>query len=246
MSRAALLIASPGIYGQPGYLPGTLKDVERFGDFLRSPLGGAWEHGEITTLKNPSKSEIATARNRLKAVEFGFVLFTGHGCHVGSSTHIEICPDVEIDSSELVIGAPKQVVIFDCCRKVVPEVVLEKAIRAAMDSAGTTLDAASCRYNYDRRIKECSHGVTSMFACSKNEISSESSYGGVYSNALMGGADAWFNASNVNTNTHFAILSTVNIHERAKTQVTRSSGGRQNPDIIYSRTEPQFPFAVIA
>lgn len=246
MSRAALLIASPGISGSSGYLPGTLKDIERFGNFLRSPVGGTWERGEITALTNPSRSEVLTARDRLKTVDFGLVIFTGHGCHVGSSTHVEVCPDVQMDSAELVIGAPKQVAIFDCCRKLVSVTLLEKAMLAAMDRAGTPLNPASCRRYYDKRIAECSNGVTSMFACSKDEVSSETSSGGIYSNALIDGANNWFNSSTVDTTKNFEILSVVDIHERSKILVQQSSGNRQNPDIVYPRTGPNFPFAVIA
>jgi hypothetical protein len=245
MNRMAVLIASPCTEGTRDYLPGTIRDIEKYREFLLSPLGGAWKPEEITTLRNPSATKVASKASALTGADYGFVLFSGHGCHRGKSTWVLLNPSEEIDADQLRIGAPRQTLIVDCCRKTVTEPLYE-VLAKAHRMAPAYLHPGWCRTHYDMHIEKCGSYVAAMFACLRDETASETSEGGYYADALLNAARDWLNNSDVDTATASAIFSVADAHEEARAQVRRQSGNRQNPDMGYARSGPQFPFAVIS
>lgn len=78
MVRRAVIIASPLIEDQRGYLPGVGMDVVNYKAFLTSPVGGSWLSNEIIVLKNPTGLQIKQAMNSIRA-DYVFTAYSGHG-----------------------------------------------------------------------------------------------------------------------------------------------------------------------
>jgi hypothetical protein len=241
-TRAALLIGSPD-----SKIPGARMDPLNFRALLLSPLGGAWEDDEITVLENPSRQKLTAELRKLKQHDYGFVSFAGHGRHVSTDrgTRIQINPDEEISADDLRLGAEKQTVILDCCRRLEREIIADSAMRKARVYKHA-LDPADCRRFFDIRIEECQAGLVVLHSCGFNETAGETSRGGWYSRALLDGAGDWEKDRDVNVAVDVLILSVMAAHERASPIVHRESGDRQHPDAEYPRTKMHFPFAIIA
>lgn len=250
MTRKALLIGGPGAKGSSRYLQGVERDLDAYKRFLLSPLGGAWENTEIISHMSPSEADIKRDLALLKAADYSFVLFSGHGYYskAASSTILELRDRVELDSSFLRVGAAKQTVILDCCRVVYPAVT-KSVVEAAMDSLvkALTLDANECRKYYDKRIQECPSGLIVLHSSSINETSGDDSQlGGVYCANLIKSAEKWKKKGNFNTVDSYYVCDVPKAHDLTIPEVTRRSGGRQNPQIEKPKSTPYFPFAIVA
>jgi hypothetical protein len=246
MTRKALLIGGPGAPGTSSFLKGVAKDLSSYHSFLRSPLGGAWYSSEIVTLMSPQRDEVVRQIEAIKNADYGFVAFSGHGCHRGSSTYVQLRPGVELDSYDLRAGAPKQTVVLDCCRVVEEEALLERAF-AKSAKEPRVFNEADCRMFFDSRIAECAKGLVVLFACGINETASESeTNGGYYSGGLVGSAQEWDAGKVIDTTKSFSTYSVLDVHEAASARVKRRTAGRQNPTADYPKTDRQFPFAIIA
>lgn len=246
MNRKALLIGGPGVKGADGYLRGVERDLEGYRTFLCSPLGGAWQDGEIATFLSPNRAQVDAALRILTTADYSVTLFSGHGRHsaVTQSTIVELQSGIELDSDRLRSGAPKHILILDCCRVEVPE-GLEEAL-AKMDQQGPSLHPDDCRRYYDERIAACDVGLVVLHACSVDETAGEiATRGGIYSIALLGAAEQWWRLSRVDTRNYYDIQSVVSAHDLAVPEVKRLSGNRQNPVIQMPRVKLFFPLAVI-
>ncbi|WP_185731203.1 MULTISPECIES: caspase family protein [unclassified Burkholderia] len=248
MNRKALIIASPGKKGTDGYLPGVERDMKRYKEFLKSPLGGAWRDDEIAVLENPSKAIVDVNIILQSMADYSFTVFCGHGRHIGNpgSTYVQINDVTEIDSNLLRKGAEKHTLILDCCRVVYPTIVMD-SVMAKRAAEGPTLNPQECRRFFDQRISECASGIVVMHACSLNETAGETSNeGGYFSSAIVKCSRSWHQNSDTDTEKQYSILSASRAFDLADTDVKARSGGRQNPTIEKPRVEKQFPFAVIA
>jgi len=226
MNRKALLIGSPGI---APVLKGVPLDLANYRSFLCSPLGGAWTQDEVTILASPSREEVLAQVAALTRSDYSFVLFSGHGCHEGDGTCIELKPGLVVNDAILKIGASKHTVLLDCCREVVPEVRLDEAMAKAAELI-PRLDAVQCRRAFDIRVSECATGLVALYACSVGETAADiESEGGIYASSLVKAARTWHARSLTDLSKHFSILSVVEAHERASTLVRARTVKRQNP-----------------
>lgn len=163
MKRRALLI------GNSRGLAGVKRDMVNFQAFLMGKYGGAWkigESGEITTLMNPSFSELRSKLNAIKDEhnDFVIVLFSGHGGYQ-RGTVLEINGNGEtIYDYELMQLAPRQISIFDCCRALCNyteerEVLNECKFFSVTDSVDTI------RHQYEQRIMQAIPQQNTLYAC---------------------------------------------------------------------------------
>lgn len=248
MKRKALIIHSPGTKGTEGYLQGVEKDVINYTTFLRSPLGGAWSESEIELLPSPSYALVRGKLEAMKDIEYTFVVFTGHGYHSDKRKESMICLSENEDmyAVELRMGAIKRTIIVDACRKISKEIQME-SFSMKLAAKHENLDPVQCRMYFDKRISECEKGFVVCNACSVDEYSYDSAKtGGYYSSALIEAAEDWYTRSTIDLASKYAIASVPQLHEVAVDSVVRRSAGNQNPDIEKPRTEPYFPFAVMA
>lgn len=256
MKRLALVVGNPGEQGDEHYCEGVLKDMDAYQAFLKAPVGGMWTNEEVVPLLRPTARALQERLNKLEQYEYALVIFSGHGDYVRSegTTYLSLGAGEHIDSRKLIGVAPKQTTIIDCCRKYRIEVVLKGIFEGIerMAKALATVNPAHCRQYYDKRIADCPEESIVMWACSVNEYSNDDSeHGGVYSYALRGAAQDWFEEKrkSIDTSANYSILSVVQAHEEARERVARRTAGKkhpQNPQIEKPRAAPYFPFAVIA
>ena len=249
MERRALLIGCPGQKGTSGYLHGVLRDLENYGRFLRSPLGGAWYSSEITTLEDPPASTVLAAIRLLETADYSFALFSGHGyvTEDGRSTMVCLRSDEEMDSIRLRSGAKRHTLLIDCCR------VVERSVRKLAEDTLARIDAASrlstsqCRHYFEKEILACSTGLIVLHSCKLNETSGDdSARGGYYAHSLIDAAEAWLEGDKTDLSKEYARLWLPRAHDMASEAVQRLTANRQNPEIEKPRSEPHFPFAIIA
>jgi hypothetical protein len=248
MIRKALIIGNPGETGAQNYCEGVKQDLTNYPAFLKQPLGGAWESGEITVLLRPNVSDVKNALVGIKAANYAVVIFAGHGYYSTShkSTLLELKRGEEIDSRDLCAGAGKQTVILDCCRKVA-QAQIQKSFAEAIVKRASILNRADCRKYYDDAISKCSSGLAVLWGCKVGEAANDDPQnGGYYSAGLLEAATEWAKNNNTDTSRHIDLYSIVGAHEAAVPLVSRQSGGRQNPVIEKPRSDPYFPFAIIA
>src|SRR6185503_7563070 len=119
MIRKALIIGSPGNRGTDDYLPGVVSDLTNYRAFLQSPEGGAWDDGEIKTLLEPKRDDLALGILLIQRANFGMIIFSGHGRHssVENTTILRISDGLEYKERDLIGLAKKEILILDCCRK---------------------------------------------------------------------------------------------------------------------------------
>ena len=243
MNRKALIIGSPD-----EKISGPKVDILNYRNFFLSPLGGAWEAGELVCLESPTKQQVDKHLLALKSADYSVVVFAGHGRHVSANSPPKILlqSDVEISSADLTVGAPKHTLILDCCRVHEVEVIADSVL-AKSEMLKRSLSTNQCRKYFDIWLDNCNPGIVVLYACGFNELANESSaQGGWYSSALMSVCKDWERESSINTSTDYSVLSVVGAHDRAKSLVERFSGNRQTPERANPRTAPYFPFAVIA
>lgn len=145
------------------------------------------------------------------------------------------------------MGADRCVLILDCCRRLhIPEVVGDSAL-ILEKAAKATITETECRKYYDKTINGCPESLVVLYSCGLNDYSTDiSGHSGLYSSSLLRGAETWSRSENIDTKTHFITMSIVQAHENAARRVSARSGDRQKPEIEKPRSEPYFPFCVIA
>ncbi|MGY8666213.1 caspase family protein [Bradyrhizobium sp. UFLA05-109] len=248
MNRKALLIGSPGVKGSDSYLRGVARDLQNYDRFLRSPVGGAWKPEEILTLEDPPASQVQNEIRSLKSADYSFVLFSGHGYFSANPRSTIVClrKDEEMDSAELRQGSPKHTLLLDCCRVVEREILAEDVLAKA-DKASKRLNSSECRRYFDEAISKCSTGLIVLHACDVDEAAADDSRrGGYYAYSLLDSADSWAVSDTTDLSKSYRTLRTPRAHDLAAQVVMKLSGNRQNPQIEKPRTEPYFPFAIVA
>jgi hypothetical protein len=251
VDRKALLIGCPGKRGADNYLEGVERDLTNYDRFLRSPLGGAWFSSEIVALDDPPASTARAAIQTLKPADYSFVLFSGHGYVTsdGRSTMVCLRGDDEMNSNELRVGSAKHTLILDCCRVIErPSRKLAEDTLAKMDAAAARkLTRDECRKYFNRAVSECPSGLVVLHSCAVDETAGDDSgRGGYYSYSLIEVAEDWLESNSTDLSKQYAALRMPRAHEQAKVVVQRLSGNRQNPQIEKPRSEPYFPFAIVA
>jgi len=151
-TRRALLVASPDAHD---LLPGARQDVSNYEDFLRSTEGGAWEHGEITKLFNPTKKNLFDAVSALSGYDYVFITFSGHGTHhVGkdlSESSVELNKYESCYVYEINPRNKRHLVVVDSCRAVVS--ITEELIKRSL----TALNAAMTEITRDQSRRLLTH-----------------------------------------------------------------------------------------
>lgn len=250
MNKKILIISNPGESGAENYCEGVNVDVKQYLNYFKSPLGGAWHGSEISHLNRPTVSDVKTAISDLATLDYSLVLFCGHGWYssIDKATILELRKGQQLSEMELRKGGGKRTILLDCCREVHEESILKAAMESfSMDRKMIVLSPAECRKYYEKSISDASNGLVVTHACAINETAGDSkSYGGYYSGSLRECAADWFKSNRIDLSKSYSAFSIVAAHEKACGLVRNMSGERQNPQIEKPRSEPYFPFAIVA
>jgi len=249
MKRHAVIISNPGELGAENYCRGVLKDVEHYRSFLLSAIGGFWMRSEIVEMSRPSTAEVRVKMKGLSAFDYALVIFTGHGWHSTNldSTVLQLREGQEIDSAELRLATTKQTLILDCCREKHPGTPEVRALTETLAKAASRFNSDDCRRYYDKRIQECASELVVMYACATGQLAGDDDQrGGVYSYSLLEASKDWAENSKTDTSHNYDILSVVQAHDATEPRVKRLRGTRQTPHIEKPRTDPYYPFCIVA
>jgi hypothetical protein len=250
LNRNALIISNPGEPGAENYCEGVKRDVDNFNSFLLSPNGGMWRASEIERMDRPTKVAVRQKLAGLKDSDYLQLIFCGHGYHSNSrdSTIVELRKGEEIDSIEFRGISKKQTLILDCCRERhpdVPTIMMDSMIKAARNRP--LINPDDCRRLFNQKIADCSSGLVVLHGCDEDETAGDDSKrGGYYSSSLLRAAKEWASEETVDTSKQYKTLSIVSAHKGAVPLVQKLSGGNQNPQIEKPRSDPYFPFSIIA
>lgn len=248
MTRKALIISNPGEQGAENYCEGVLTDVKNYQNFLTSPIGGLWSTSEITSMPRPSVAEVEEEAAKLLTYDYSLVVFSGHGGYSTKlqSTILELRKNQEIDSAKLRQSSGRQTMILDCCREKCDALPTLIELAEKLARARPRINPQDCRRYYDKRIEECAEELIVMYACATGQRAGDSEKGGAYSHYLIDGAQQWADTNRCDTSKNYSILSAVQAHETAIPKVKNLRGDRQTPQIEKPRSEPYFPFCVVA
>ena len=182
MKRIALLI------GNSDGLPGVNLDIANWKKFLMSDKGGLWYENEIRILMNPEKIALLSCIKAIKdsKPDFAIIVFSGHGAYRRSmSTVLEINKQGEkIDENNLIGIAPRQISVFDCCREVLSEKLLEWQNPVQIFAEGGVMQL-NIRPYYDNRMMEAMPQQICLYACSVGESVMDTVRGGIYTDKLL-------------------------------------------------------------
>ena len=250
LTRKTLIISNPGEQGAENYCQGVYVDVENYKQYLCSALGGAWNTWEIEHLDRPATWDVTAKINSMALTDYTMVIFCGHGYTHASTgnTILELKAGHEINAIDLRASSRKRTILLDCCRKVYAERLVRKSLfESAMNFAEPRLNRNLCRRVFDDTVSRCSSGVVVGYACSSGEVAGEgATTGGYYSSSMLDSASKWLNSNQPGMWQPAEQRSIVRIHNDAIDNVKALSGGTQTPVIDKPRSDPYFPFAVIA
>jgi hypothetical protein len=250
MNKKIIMISNPGESHAENYCEGVNVDIKAYTDFFTSPLGGAWERSEMQHLDRPTAKNVRDSIADLKEFDYSLILFCGHGWYssVDRSTILELRSGESLNELDLREGGRKRLILLDCCREVHHESIVEASMEnfSVVRKAGG-LSRVECRKYYEDAITKASSGIVVTHACDLNETAGDSEIdGGYYSFSLRSSARNWMTSTSIDLSKKYLISSIVKTHTAAVGLVGVRSGGRQNPKIEKPRSEPYFPFAVLA
>ena len=249
MKRIALLISNPGETGDEDYANGVYRDIQNYTAFLQEPIGGYWEENAIYHLDRPTKSKLAKYLSAISEYDYSLIIFTGHGGYdiEKDTTILQLQQGHDIDSNMLHGITKRETLIIDACRVFPTEKSLSESF-SRIARANPPMDPTRCLELYNQRIGRCLPATVTMFSCSIGEtVDDDDNIGGLYSHHLIRCARRWAldKAPDITDETGY-ILSVVAAHKLSAEKVVPESAGDQNPRIRKPRTEPYFPFAVVA
>lgn len=249
MIRKALIITYPGPKNTQRYCAGVNKDRINYSNFLKSSLGGAWREDEIAVLNRPSVAILDAQLSEMRRADYGLFIFSGHGGFddQDDTTLIELNDQGEsYDGLALSDGLEKSTTILDCCRVQVP-LLEERKVMFNAAAARISLNKEDCRKYYDKEIEKCGEAQIVCYSCAIGEKSGDDSQrGGIYSHRLLGYAHAWYEEMRGDVSDGYWTQSIVAAHENATVRVKQRTRNRQNPQIYKPRSDPYFPFVIIA
>lgn len=174
MNRRAILIGASPPSDPLRYVT---ADIRLWGDFLRSPEGGAWEASEIIDATYLNKSSLLKELERARHIDFTIVVFAGHGYTVQTElpwTEINLILGTgeTILERELNSKSPRCCMILDCCRARGDniEVVSERLKAASLKEIYETMLA---RAAYINALSQTEKGAVTVYSTGDNTTAAD-------------------------------------------------------------------------
>jgi hypothetical protein len=252
ITKRALLISNPGEVGAENYCKGVYVDINNYQRLLFSAQGGAWETNEITNLDRPSLADVRAWIANMSAVDYVFVMFTGHGwfSELDHDRVLELRSGQSIASNELLKGTKRRTLVLDCCQKVYKKTLIEKhahVFSGSIEPERRPLNREACKKLFSDLVSVADEGFLRLSSCSIGEYSyDDDKEGAHYNSSLIRTVENWANGAAARYSQAPISLSVVAAHEQAATLTTKRSGGLQHPVIEKPKSMPYFPIAVFA
>lgn len=213
------------IIGNNDGLPGVKIDIANFTKFFKSGYGGFWQDNEFEIMLNPSRINLLRKIQILKNMDLDYciVIFSGHG-----GQHREVVVEINGDGemmheAEFKNISKRQLTIFDCCRGLISESLSARSLGSPI-SKSFSLTENYIRARFENRILQAVEQQVTLYSCSINEYSQDTSEGGVYSKNFL------FSAVNV-----FNEFKLVGKNHEEASYLTKKENPKQNPDAILPR-----------
>jgi hypothetical protein len=188
MKRFALLIEASQVPGEQD-LPGARADMETFQSWLISNPGGFWHSTEYQILRTPTVAEVKKALERIGKIDYGFIVFAGHGFHSKELDKTKVClKDGGLLAHELRPNADRCTLVIDACRNVVSEIPLMESIQlsyAEVRKYAAFARTRDFRQEFETKIGACEKGFIYLYSCDLNESAADSPRGGLFSRCLV-------------------------------------------------------------
>jgi hypothetical protein len=230
-TRRAILIASPGQGSE--YLRGVEKDVEAMQNFLLSANGGKWKKKEIAALYDPNINKVIKEVHQTQA-DYCLVYYAGHGFQTASGNRKIELIDSAIEDKLLLNQCPRQILIFDTCRNIVPH-----AIGAVPDEFLPFDGFYPEREAFNKFILQSPPGKVIIHSTKSNLPASECLFGsgGFFTQELVASAKA------IKCDELYSPISIEKLLCETKTSL-KKSGVFQEPEVVYSEGNVQVPLAI--
>ena len=113
------------------------------------------------------------------------------------------------------------------------------------------MNPEQCRRCFDDKISKCSNGIVVQHSCSPGQTSGDDDlYGGYYISSILDSAEEWVKDKiNQIQSGYYKTYSVVQSHIDAKSKTEQKAGAKgkiQKPYIEKTKSEPYFPFAIVA
>jgi len=243
--RVALLIGHPGSVkeGSEGYLAGIFRDIDAYREFLKSPLGGAWQDYEIFTLQSPPKYLLNMFLKLASTADYTFIVFIANEVHEPAThaTMLKINEKQTMLERELVIPGARQTIILDYRRKTLPVQIGDESVLTE-NAQLSMLDHANSRKGFDKTIMKCDPEVIITRSCQSDQYACDTRS---YSSQLMRQSKNF--ALHLKYETYgYDSLSIAQVHVRAASVVRTQSNRQQIPLLERTNVKDTFPFCILA
>lgn len=236
VTRKAILIASPG--QGSNYLRGVQFDIQGFKSHLCSARGGKWYAHEITVLENPTAEQLLAICQMAEA-DYLLIYYSGHGyTDYGTGYRMLNCgTQSSIADIALLQGcSPRILLTCDACRPIFGEGIGSIPLPGP-DYFDFTGEPSEIRRLFDEYILASTPGKTIIHATKSGKLASDSSHGGVFTQAFLHVAGRMTIEQGIQMVTAEQVLYHV-------PGLLRERGNNQEPELIYYSGDLRVPFAV--
>jgi hypothetical protein len=204
-------------------------DISGFYDFFASPAGGNWCSEEMDILLNPPLRSLLQKIEAIATADYDYVItfFSGHGSESDDGTVLSINGRSElIMMNALTNLSQRQLLILDCCRSPMPPLIDTDFTETGATKLSMSRDPL--RRAYEDRLWDSIPQEVILYACDEGEKSTDTPYGGNYSQYLL------YVAEMLSTDSVSPFVSVSEVHFVAASLMRRDNL-EQRPQIIQPR-----------
>lgn len=230
MERIAVIIR--GFANSPSDKEKQDECISNYELFLKSNMGGAWEDHQIFIRLEPSLDDLKELISE-KNYDYVLIIMLGHGATQDSKQLFQINEREIIQAGNLVLDAPKQLIILDTCRnliKNIPFIKIQDRIPIFDKGGKYPISREEAQQLFNQSLADCKDGLVVCYACSLGEAA----YEYYFSKSLLKNAFNWHEQYKS------GVLSITDLMKEVYIEVQNISP-KQNPEIIGNIP---FPFVV--
>lgn len=196
MNRHLVLISNPGNPIVGNYIKTTQDAIDRWEAFFRSPIGGYWQEGEISTFGEGKPIDAGSLKRMVAQdavrCDYSIIVFCGHGCCAADGQDAIQLPIPDVNNNNLLPvdallgeGAPsiRRTVILDACRSLIPYTSSQLSEQKDYPSI-YAIDGFQCKEYYDRLVMQAPPHVEILYSTSEHHKAYGTKTGSQYADAM--------------------------------------------------------------